>query len=206
MVDDDLAPSPEEMLKLIEQQQSAALKRFLPDPLLLYVPWGVAWILGFGAYFLIYGFDGTGYVSLPWEFALAVSTGGQLIALALLIYAVHRAGAHIRGQSGQRGAMYGTAWFVGMCSVGMIGSHFAPQLAKAETGLLFSAFSMLVVGVLYMAGGALYGVWPQFFLGVWTSVINIVGAALGVGWHPLLMATLVGGGTVATGVWMRWRR
>ncbi|WP_327085216.1 hypothetical protein OIE66_22960 [Nonomuraea sp. NBC_01738] len=206
MTDDERAPSPEEMLRLIEEQQAAASRRFIPDPLLLYVPWGVAWLIGFGMFFLTYGFDGEGIVQLPWEVSLAVLMGCQLMALGLLVLATARSGAHVRGESEQRGAMYGMTWFVGMSAVGLIGSRFADYLPDEQVSLLFTAFLMLMVGVLYMAGGAMYRHWGQFFLGIWVAVIDLIGVTLGPGWHPLLMAVLVGGGAIVAGCWMKWRR
>jgi len=54
--DDDLPPAdPAESLRLIAQGRAAAERRLIPDPRLLLWPWGLAWLIGFGVYFLRFG-------------------------------------------------------------------------------------------------------------------------------------------------------
>ena len=60
--DDDAAPvSAAESLRLIEAQRAATERSLTPDPRLIYWPWGVAWLVGFGLLFLRYGPDGQVY-------------------------------------------------------------------------------------------------------------------------------------------------
>ncbi|MFE0156220.1 hypothetical protein ACFWY5_54445 [Nonomuraea sp. NPDC059007] len=208
MNDDEPAPSPEEMLRLIEQQQTAAMRRFLPDPLLMYVPWGAAWFIGFGTLFLGQGLqgDGNGLLPITWQVGLSVLWATQIIAFVLMVIAVLRSGGHIKGESETRGAMYGLAWFIGFNAMGIIATRFVPHLQEDTIGPFYTALFMLVAGLLYMAGGAIYRLWPQFLLGVWVVVVDVVGTVLGGGWIYLLLAVLGGGGAVATGLWLRWRR
>ncbi|MEK8108528.1 hypothetical protein NKG94_33475 [Micromonospora sp. M12] len=52
-LDDDLPPTDAAAaLRLIEDQRSATVRRLDPDARLLYWPWGVAWLVGFGLFFL----------------------------------------------------------------------------------------------------------------------------------------------------------
>ncbi|MEU6999000.1 hypothetical protein [Nonomuraea sp. NPDC046570] len=203
MDDDDGALSPEETLQLIERQQAVAARRLTPDPLLMYAPWGLAWMLGFGAFFLTYGLDGEPILPISWKLALAVLVASQLGAGAFTAYVIWRQNIQVRGESTQRGMMYGYAWFVAMVSMFMVAARFRPMLDVDEIGLFYSSFSLLVVAILYMAGGAIWRTWSMFFIGVWTAIVNTVGVALGPGWHSLLIAVLVGGGFFATGVWLR---
>ncbi|MGW4473267.1 hypothetical protein [Nonomuraea sp. NPDC004354] len=204
MDDEDLSPA--EMMRLIEEQSAAATRRLQPDPLLLYAPWGVAWMAGFGAFFLAHGLDGRPLAPISWQLALAVLMGGQLLAGAFLFWCARASGLKTRGVTTQRGMMYGYAWFVAMMAMGLILSRFAPMIPRDEVSLLYAAVSMLVVATLYMAGGAVWREWPMFFLGVWTAVVDAAGAALGPGWHALLISLLVGGAFLVTGIVLRRRR
>ncbi|MBB5077637.1 hypothetical protein [Nonomuraea endophytica] len=208
MTDDEAPPTPAEMLRLIEEQQTAAMRRFIPDPLLMYVPWGVAWFVGFGTLFLGQGLagDGNGLLPITWQVGLAVLWATQIIAFVFMIIALLRAGGHIKGESEARGAMYGLAWFIGFNAMGILATRFVPLLPQDTIGPFYTSLFMLVAGLLYMAGGAVYRLWPQFLLGVWVVVVDVVGTVLGGGWIYLLLAVLGGGGAVTTGLWLRRHR
>ncbi|NUO99033.1 MAG: transporter [Nonomuraea sp.] len=204
MVDDDHAPTPEETLRLIEQQRTATVRRLHGDPLLIYVPWGVAWLLGFMALFLHHGLGGVPYVPITLTQALAVLFAGMSLAGAIAIFGFARMG-EVRGESSAKGMMYGFTWMVAMLSMTMIAVRLSPSLSETESGLLWGGGFMLMVAVLYMVGGAVWMHWPMFFVGAWTAAVNGLGFLLGVGWHALLTSVLVGGGFIAAGLWLRRR-
>ncbi|MEV2269418.1 hypothetical protein [Nonomuraea africana] len=203
MDEEDLSPA--EMLRLIEEQGAAVARRLQPDPLVMYAPWGVAWLVGFGAFFLSYGLDGRPVVPISWQLALAILFGGQVLAGAFLFWALRASSVQVRGESAQRGMMYGYSWFVGMMAMSLIVGHFAPLLPRDQVGLLYASVSLLVVAILYMAGGAVWREWPMFFIGAWVAAVNAVGTTLGPGWHSLLISLLVGGGFFVAGIVLRRR-
>ncbi|MFC5817707.1 hypothetical protein [Nonomuraea harbinensis] len=206
MTDDgERASSPEETLRLIERQRAATVKALNGDPLLLYTPWGVAWLLGFGAFFLHYGLHGVPYAPITWQLALGILLAAQLVAGAFMATGLVRLSSAIRGESSAKGMMYGYAWFVGMVLMTVINIRFSSMLPPEERGLMWSGVSLLVVAVLYMACGALYTQWPMFFMGVWVAAVNGLGVILGPGWHALLTAVLLGGGQIVTGILLRRR-
>ncbi|MFG1706109.1 hypothetical protein ACFLIM_23230 [Nonomuraea sp. M3C6] len=205
MPDDERVPSPEEMLRVIEEQSVATVKWLHGDPLLLYVPWGTAWLLGFTAFFLHYGLDGHSYAPISQMQALAVLMGAQLVAGAVAAYGIVRMNSLVRGDSQARGAMYGYAWFAGMLLMVIICTRLTMLLPPDESGLLWAGSSLMVVAVLYMAGGAIWLNWPMFFIGAWIAGVDALGVLLGAGWHALLTAVLLGGGFIVAGLWLRRR-
>ncbi|MFC4060172.1 hypothetical protein ACFOWE_17850 [Planomonospora corallina] len=205
MDEDEVELSPQETLRLIEQQSSVALDQFVPDPVPHYLAWGAAWLVGFGAIFLRQGLSGTPYVEIPQAVTMALLFG--LMAMAMLVSALTmwQLRSPVRGASQQRGMLYGLAWPFAFLAVWVVALRLGPFLPEAEQGLLWAALSMLVVSILYMAGGAIWLVRPMFVFGAALAVLNAVGAAAGPGWHSLLMAVGGGGGSIAAGLVMRWK-
>ncbi|GAA3137274.1 hypothetical protein GCM10010466_30160 [Planomonospora alba] len=199
MDDDEAELSPQESLRLIEQQSSAASRRLTPDPRALYVVWGIAWLVGFGALFLHHGLSGRPYAPISIGLALAVLFGMMLLAWAFTGFLLWRTGAPVRGVSQQRGMMYGFAWPIAFFTLSMIAGRFGAQLPEAEKSLLWASGSIMLVAVLYVAGAAVWNDWPMFAIGVGMAVLNAVGTAAGAGWHALLISVGGGGGLVVSG-------
>jgi hypothetical protein len=198
--DDDRPPlDPAESLRLIERERAEAARQLIPDPRLLYWPWGVAWLVGFGLLFLRFGPDDTVYVDMPsW---LPLTTMFTLLIGAGIVSGVGgaRAARHVSGPSSVQGAMYGTSFFLGFAGLAVTISRVSDQLPDAFAGLLWGAASVGLVGALHMAGGALWSDRHLFGLGVWVSIINIVGVLAGPGWHSLVVSLAGGGGMLLVG-------
>ncbi|MEU4577382.1 hypothetical protein ACBI99_22935 [Nonomuraea sp. ATR24] len=203
--DGERIPSPEETLRVIEQQRAATARALQPNPLRMYVPWGVAWLVGFTAFFLHYGLHGESYAPIGQMQALTVLMVAQIVAGSVAAYEIVRMSGHTRGDNQARGTMYGYTWFAGMVLMILIAMRVSPLLPPELSGLLWAGGMLTVVAILYMAGGALWLQWPMFFLGVWIAAVNGVGVLVGAGWHALLTAVLLGGGQIAVGLWL-WRR
>lgn len=204
-MNDQLPSTPAEMMRLIEQQQAEAVRRLSPDPLLTYVPWGVAWLVGFGAFFLTYGFDGHALVPIGWQLALSLLMGLQVVALAVMILAIRRSAGRIRGESSKSWAMWGSTWMAGFLVVGFVNMRLGPMLSDTQMAQISTALAMLVTGMLYMAGGALGREWPMFLLGCWVMLVDGVAVNFAPGVQALLLSLLTGGGTIVAGSLMRWR-
>lgn len=212
MIDDDpseQAPaSPAETLRLIDNERAAVQRELTPDPRLTYVPWGLAWLVGHALMFLRYGPDGRVLVAMPAALPLIVLFALLVVALVVSTGAGIRAGRHVVGISSVQGMRYGLAWAGGFAAVTVIGFRLNQVLPPPEVGLMWAALSVLVVGVLYMAGAAIWQSRDMFVLGAWITLVNIGGVLAGPGWHSLAICLPGGGGLLIGGfvAWKRWRR
>jgi hypothetical protein len=205
--DDDLPPTDAAAaLQLIREQRSATARRLAPDARLLYWPWGVAWLVGFGLFFLRFPPGERELLRLPGWLPLTVLFTLLLAAAAIQAAVSVRAYGQVSGDSAQRGRWYGCAWGLGSVSVyaglGQISEYLPHDLAS----LLWSATAVGLTGALHMAGGAIWLDRDLFRLGVWISVINLVGAIAGPGWHALVVAVAGGGGILVAGTVARRRQ
>ena len=179
-LDEHPPAGPAETLRLIEEQRAAAIRGLAPHPMAFFGPWGLAWLLGFGVMFLRFGPDGRVFLPMPdW---LPVVLLFVLLAAAAVASGViaGRSYRHVYGRSAVQGAMYGFAWFITFFGMGT---------------------------TLHMAGGAIWRDRTLFGLGVWTIAINIVGTAIGSGWHSLVISLAGGGAMLVLGLvlWARTR-
>ena len=204
--DDDLPLDPAESLRLIAAQQEKA-KDVEPDGRVLYGVWGLAWLLGYTTLYMssLRTADAAGAVTgptgaggavgqpEPWAF-LAFSF---LIVSAVAITIVHimTRVSGVRGASARSGALYGWAWFISFAAMSMVLGGLARAGANPEVMALASnSLSCLVVGIMYLAGGAMWQETRLYVLGVW--ILLVAGAATIVG-QPglyLVMAAAGGGG------------
>jgi hypothetical protein len=200
-IEDDERPpvDPAETLRLIREQQAEAARRLIPDQRFYYWPWGLAWLIGFGLFFLRYGPDGRVFVDLPgW---LPLGALFALLAAAAIVSGLggSKAYGQITGDSNRRGGWYGFAWFLGYATVTVINVRVASHLPEDLAGLLWAATSVGLAGALQMAGGAIWLDRNLFIVGTWVTVINIAGVLAGPGWHALVVAVAGGGGMLLAG-------
>ncbi|MBA8822782.1 hypothetical protein FHX42_000111 [Saccharopolyspora lacisalsi] len=186
-------PSPAEMLAVAEHQQERTRNGLDIRPGLLFGAWGTAWLLGFGELFLTIGPAGAVVIPLWGALALffaCLAGAGTITAVTLI-----RVSQGLRGPSQRAGAMYGWSWTIAfgclavlITAVGRLGIDFEVY------ALLWSAGSGLLVGLLFLGGGALSNDWWQYCVGLWILLINAVGAFAGIPGHYLVMSLAGGGG------------
>ena len=198
--------SPEASLALIAEQQEAARRRLDVDPAVFLLPWGVAWLVGYGLLFLRYGPDERVLVSMPGWLPLVTLYALLVGAGVVSGIAGFRATHGVVGESAERGAMYGWSWAVAFAGFGVIASRFEPYLPEAQFGLLMGSLPVLITAILYMSGGAVWRDRDQFGFGVWLSMVNVLGVLAGPGWHSLAVALLGGGGMLVSAALQRSRR
>lgn len=191
MSDQDRPLGPAEMLQTLERQQQRTVERTAVSSSLLYLTWGLALIGGNLAMFV--GVDRATLIPPVWS---------ALVYLVLLVGAGVVTGWHIRGRttglSGpdlQRSAMWGWSWPIAFAGFYLLGGGLVRAGADGGvTAHYFAIGALILVGVQYLAAGAVYRDRWQYLSGV-VVLAGAGGAALlGLPAGYLVMAAVCGGG------------
>ncbi len=198
--DADRPLSAGESMALIEREQREVRRRLNVNVVLFYGPWGAAYLLGFGAVYLTYP---SGLPArLPGAVGAVVTV--VLFAVATVTSAVNgvRGGRGVRGPSRVVGSMYGWSWPLGFGALSLVNSRVIAfgGLSADAASLLWSGSALLLVGVLYLAGGALWQSPAMYALGVWMLVTGALSVLVGVPGNFLVLALGGGGGMLLTAV------
>jgi hypothetical protein len=208
-VTDDDTPlvDPAESLALIERERANLEREITPDPRWMYWPWGLAWIAGFTLFFLRFGPDGRVFVDMPGWLPLLVLIAAIFAAGITTGVMGARAGRQVTGPTSRQGLLYGLTWSAAITTFSVLFSQFSDLLPEREAGLLWAGGMVAIIGVLHMAGGALWQDRNLYLLGAWTLLVDVVGILIGPGWHSLIVAVAAGGGMIVFGLfsWLRLR-
>ncbi|WP_147681041.1 hypothetical protein [Actinomyces ruminicola] len=192
---------PAAALAAIDEQQSAYRRLLEIRSAPFYVVWGLAWLVGYGVCGLTVSRDHV----LPTS-SLLVFLGCLAAAAVFTCVYIALRSRGLRGRSSWIGSLYGLAWMGGMilaCTVsGRVGA-FLDELGTPEATNLGSitanALPCLVVGVMFLAGAAIWEEVSMAVTGGWVLAVTM--AATIVGGHALwaIMALAGGGGLLVAG-------
>jgi hypothetical protein len=175
---------------IITAQRARTRDSVTADGRLIFLAWAAAWILGYGLMWWTARDAGT-----PTWWAGAIF--GLLIAGGVVTTIVHslRRSRGIVGPSRAVGAMYGWSWMVAfVAGQAMVGALGRAGVSDEIVLVAANGVSALIVGILYMAGGALWNDRAQFALGVWMALVAGVAAFAGLPGSYLVMGIAGGGG------------
>ncbi|KDP92194.1 MULTISPECIES: hypothetical protein [Clavibacter] len=198
--DDGPAPDPREMRALMEDQRRVAVDAQTAFVWKMEVCWGVAWILGYTALWLI---DGSDAVSLPSPVAVGIFAG--LIALSSIAGIVlgvrNSPGLATTGEARWQGRVYGISWSVAMISVYVLGIGLAFNDAPDRLLAIFytSGFSF-VAGLMLLSTAALFHSRSSLLLGSILVVAALAAPFAGYPGNYLVMAVVGGGAYLVTGI------
>lgn len=198
--------SASDSLSQIRAQQVAARRRLYVEPAHILTVWGVAWLVGFGLYFLVAHTDAPG---VPAWVASVVLIGLSVLAAAVTFTEQIRRGRGVAGPSRAMAANYGWCWPLATAGVFAFDWGLSRQgLSSAAQSLLWPGSFSLVVGVLFLAGGVVFSDRVQGGLGVWMLVVAAAGVFAGFPANFAVMSAAGGGGMlIAAGIsWVRGRR
>lgn len=187
---DDDAADAASMFALMQTQRRSTHRQLIRRYTVLLLVWAVAWGIGFGCLWL--GREIGGVALIPTTLAWIIF--GVCIAGAVIwsiLAGVLSANDGIRGRSQLQGAFYGWSWTIGMVGVWLVSmalqrAGLSPELAA----LLYPALFVLMTGVLYLSGGALWRSPVQYALGVVMIIVAIAATWIGAPVHYLIYATV----------------
>ncbi|WP_019482194.1 MULTISPECIES: hypothetical protein [unclassified Arthrobacter] len=182
-------------LRVVKSAEDTARRELRGNEALLYLVWGLSWLLGFGT---LHG-SRFGWLPLSHEPALAIFGVFLLIAIVITIVTTGRYSRGIRGHSAFLGAMYGVAWALGFLVMGTLSGIIANVVDDFWVrGMLINGIAILIVGLLYITGGTTFNDKTQSLMGVWFLVINMV-ALLSGSEHYLTVFFIFGSGGFLAG-------
>ena len=192
---DDQERDPAKILRAIDAEQLHAQNALTPNAKLLYTTWGVAWVTGVLALYLaVIPVDAP---VLPLFAGLLIGAGALVAAIALSATHSARRASGSRGPSVVQGAIYGNIFPVAITLMGLLGWRLASAGVPITTMLSYwVAAPCLIVGVLFVAGAAMWNDRSQLVFGIWTLVIGLISVALPPP-HNLLAGVLGGLGFLA---------
>src|ERR1035441_2263598 len=193
--------SPQELLELIRTQHEGAARDLYVDPARILVSWGVAWALGFGAFY--FASSRARWHFLPLWAAAVVLVTFSAVAVAGVVTQMARRGRGVQGPSRTAGARYGWSWPLAFAGV------FALNIGLSQHGLpaslaplLWPGSSAVVAGVLYLAGGVLFADRVQYGLGAWMLAVGAGSVQAGWPANFAVLALAGGGGFLAAAVFV----
>jgi hypothetical protein len=185
---------PAAMLELMQAQQRSVTAQMGSFVGAITATWGLAWLFGFGALWLIDGLRpsfGIPLVVAAWIFGLLVAIA---IVISIVLGVRNTHGIRSTPSSAFTGAVYGSTWSVSMVAlyvfgVGLISNGMSPALAN----IYFPSAFVLMTGVLFMVSGAIWHAIPALISGIWLVIVAVVAPFFSSPGHLLFLA-IAGGG------------
>ncbi len=182
-----------ESLALIEAERVELARRLVTDVVPILGTWGLAWLVGFGAFYLASP-RGPGPYLPSWAAGVVLGVAFASAVAVSVEEGVWR-GRGVEGPSRQVGAMHGWSWLLAFAALYGVNLGLIHQgLPSGLQPLLWSGSSLLVVGLLYLAGGMIWTDRVQYGLGAWTLVTGAASVSAGVPANFAVLSLAGGGG------------
>jgi hypothetical protein len=190
-------PTAADALAAIDTAQQRTARSLRPSPLGMFVPWGLGYLVGFGGVWL--AIRGV----LPDAVVVPLLVVAALLPVGSTGITLSRSSRGLSGPSRRATALYGWTWVLGFAALCAINLRVTALGVPGPTlSLIWSGSALLLVGLLYLAGGALRNHVPQYVLGIWTLVTAVATVFVGYPANFAVLALAGGGGFVVLGVWM----
>jgi hypothetical protein len=183
--------SARDALALVETQRRQVAASLFPGPTPIFAAWGCAYLVGFGALWLTAGHHGA---FATWGAALVLAALG-VVASVVAVARMARLGRGVEGPSRRSAVMFSWCWPASMVGVFVfdvgLSRHGVPGAALS---LLWPGSFLLVVAVLFLTAGVLFGDRAQFGLGLWSLAVAAASTFAGRPGNFAVLALAGGGG------------
>lgn len=204
--DDEFAAA--DAMALVTRQQNEIQRRMAAGVPVILAAWGIAWLVGFSALWLIDGLAPQFRLPLP----IAVASFITLLVAAIVVSIVAgiRMGRGVRGtaEAAWTGTVYGLTWPVGFFAMSALGGALTRAGMPPEAANIFyPTASVMFVGIMYIVAGAIWHTWQTIAMGAWMVLVACVAPFFGYPMHYLVFGIAGGGvflvGAVVSGLWVR---
>jgi hypothetical protein len=159
----------------------------VPDNRQPYLAWGLTWLVGYGALALACGDDPV--VAMPALLPGLLLVAGLIGAIAVTTRATVRDQRGVTGPAKTTGTLFGIAWVTGFTALALLITALARVLDdQLVQTLLWPTGSAVVVGLLYLMGGALHRDHLQYGLGSYLALLGATAVFLDSPGHYWLLA------------------
>ena len=187
---EDQDMSVQEAAAVVQDARARARKELVISTPLVYLAWGLVWLVGYGAMWLSvrgqHPYTGPSGVSMAAVFVLA----GFAVAAVLVI--ANKAAAGIGGRSVRHRRIIGATWAIGYLSLLIVAPAISSSVSTRTLAFISFAGPVLLVGLVYILAAALGRNRQAFVLGAWLVIVGI-----GCAW--LAPATILAACAVAGG-------
>jgi hypothetical protein len=190
---EDQDMSVQEAAAVVQDARARARKELVISTPLVYMAWGLVWLIGYGAMWLSvrgqHPYTGPSGVSIAAVFVLA----GFAVAAVLVI--ASKAAAGIDGQSVRHRRIIGATWAIGYLSLLIAAPAVSSSVSTRTLAFISFAGPVLLVGLVYILAAALGRYRPALVLGAWLVIVGTSCAWLA---PATILATwaLAGGGAL----------
>ena len=196
---EDQDMSVREAAAFAQDARARARKELVISTPLVYMAWGMVWLIGYGAMWLSvrgqHPYTGPSGVAIAAVFVLA----GFAIAAVLVI--ASKAVAGIDGQSVRHRRIIGSTWAIGYLILLIVAPAVSSSVSTRTLAFISFAGPVALVGLTYILAAALGRYWSALALGVWLVIVGtscawlapatiLATCALGGGGAFLLMAVI----------------
>lgn len=158
-----------------------------------YLAWGLAWLAGHGTFALASG--DSPLVDMPGWLPGVVLGTGLVAALVVTAVVIARASKHQTAAEKTVGTMIGVAWGTGFTALALMIIGSANHLGDQHLHTIaWPTGSALVVGLLYVAGGAATRDVHRYTLGSYLALVGTGALLFGLSGMYVVLATAGAGG------------
>jgi hypothetical protein len=167
---EDQDMSVREAAAVMQDARTRARKGLVISTPLVYIAWGLVWLLGYGGMWLSvrgqHPYTGPSGVSIATVFVLA----GFAVAAVLVI--ASKAAAGIGGQSVRHRRIIASTWATGYLILLIAGSAVSNSVSTRTHALISFAGPVVLVGLTYLLAAALGRYRSPFALGTWLVIVG----------------------------------